>query len=272
MKCPNCGTENIAGAAFCDNCGEPLSDIAPETPPAPATSQPTPPPTAAEPTEIICPSCGASNQPGDNFCTNCGMSLAEAETAAKQPQVVEQPKVEEEEVEVATPTAAEVAGGVVCPDCKTVNQPGDRFCINCGRPLPTTQIAPETEPAEVAEEEEAEEVAAVAPPGAVLTVTTPAANGKEYTVDQDEAIIGRFDPETGDIPDIDLDEADPEQYVSRKHAKLIRKDDKFLLEHLSASNPTFVNRQKIAPSTPCELKDGDSIVMGKTRLKFTIKS
>jgi class 3 adenylate cyclase/tetratricopeptide (TPR) repeat protein len=52
MNCSNCGTENIAGRRFCDNCGSPLA--------------------------VGCPNCGESNRPEARFCGNCGTTLAGA--------------------------------------------------------------------------------------------------------------------------------------------------------------------------------------------------
>ncbi|MFN3763736.1 MAG: zinc-ribbon domain-containing protein, partial [Anaerolineae bacterium] len=66
--CPQCGSQQPDGAAFCDQCGAALGGIAP-TPPVAA---PFPAP-AAGPT--VCPSCGAPVIPGEAFCTNCGAPL-----------------------------------------------------------------------------------------------------------------------------------------------------------------------------------------------------
>ncbi len=47
--CPNCATENVAGARFCNACGARLA-----TP---------------------CPNCGETNPPGSRFCNSCGTRL-----------------------------------------------------------------------------------------------------------------------------------------------------------------------------------------------------
>ena len=57
MHCPNCGSENRAGAKFCDECATPLP--------------------------LACPACGAENRPGAKFCNECATPL----TTQSQPPV-----------------------------------------------------------------------------------------------------------------------------------------------------------------------------------------
>src|SRR5262245_6679513 len=49
MRCPNCGSDNRAGAKFCDECATPLP--------------------------LACPSCGVENRAGAKFCNECATSL-----------------------------------------------------------------------------------------------------------------------------------------------------------------------------------------------------
>src|SRR5207249_7585532 len=50
MRCPNCGSDNRAGAKFCDECAAPL--------------------------RLACPACGTENRPGAKFCNECAAPLA----------------------------------------------------------------------------------------------------------------------------------------------------------------------------------------------------
>ncbi len=63
MECPQCHAENVANAAFCDECGARL--------------------------ESRCANCGESNRLGARYCNQCGASLAsggiELETSAEAP-------------------------------------------------------------------------------------------------------------------------------------------------------------------------------------------
>jgi class 3 adenylate cyclase/tetratricopeptide (TPR) repeat protein len=49
MICPNCGTQNEAGARFCMECATPLGQV--------------------------CPNCGKANQPSAKFCSECATPL-----------------------------------------------------------------------------------------------------------------------------------------------------------------------------------------------------
>jgi ribosomal protein L40E len=49
MRCSNCGSENPADSAFCEQCGRKL--------------------------ELLCPTCQASVSAGARFCRKCGASL-----------------------------------------------------------------------------------------------------------------------------------------------------------------------------------------------------
>src|SRR3954470_21836467 len=50
MRCPTCGTANVAGAKFCVECGPRLA--------------------------LSCPACGALVSAGQRFCAECGTPLA----------------------------------------------------------------------------------------------------------------------------------------------------------------------------------------------------
>ena len=53
--------------------------------------------------------------------------------------------------------------------------------------------------------------------------------------------------------------------VSRQHARLVHKGNKFILEDLNSSNGTFLNEKKI---DTCELNEGDTVLIGKHSLIF----
>ncbi len=56
MRCSNCGSENPAGAKFCEGCAAPLP--------------------------LQCPSCGASNRASAKFCIECAAPLGGVPKAA----------------------------------------------------------------------------------------------------------------------------------------------------------------------------------------------
>ncbi len=78
------GHENPDGSAFCDECGEPLTNTATAsaTPAHTATASTPEDPAATSTGTQVCPSCGATNPAGEAFCSNCGVSLLGAPASA----------------------------------------------------------------------------------------------------------------------------------------------------------------------------------------------
>jgi CRP-like cAMP-binding protein len=84
----------------------------------------------------------------------------------------------------------------------------------------------------------------------------------------DETTIGRADPVTGILPDIDLTPVDTNRSVSRRHAKIIRSGDEFLvLEDVGTVNGTFVNDQRIPTGVPVTIHNGDAVKIGLIAMK-----
>ncbi|WP_298490352.1 zinc-ribbon domain-containing protein [uncultured Chloroflexus sp.] len=76
---------------------------------------------------IICPSCGAQNEPTNRFCDQCGTRLTGAAPTAPAPTAVSPDQ----------PTALAPS----CPVCGATVLPGERFCDNCGADLLATPVA-----------------------------------------------------------------------------------------------------------------------------------
>lgn len=84
----------------------------------------------------------------------------------------------------------------------------------------------------------------------------------------DETTIGRADPVTGILPDIDLTSVDANRSVSRRHAKIICSGNQyFMLEEVGTVNGTYVNDQRIPTGTPVMMHDGDGIKIGLIAMK-----
>jgi CRP-like cAMP-binding protein len=84
----------------------------------------------------------------------------------------------------------------------------------------------------------------------------------------DETTIGRADPVTGILPDIDLTTVDANRSVSRRHAKIIRSGhDYCILEEVGTVNGTYVNDQRIPTGTPVTIHSGDGIKIGLIAMK-----
>ncbi len=108
-------------------------------------------------------------------------------------------------------------------------------------------------------------------PKAKMTILRGGTQGKEFLLETDLTAVGRWDPDGGAFPEIDLTNDDIEAKISRKHARLVRQEGKFMLEDMGSLNGTYINRgPRLVPGEPQEVKDGDEIIMGKTFFKFEI--
>jgi CRP-like cAMP-binding protein len=84
----------------------------------------------------------------------------------------------------------------------------------------------------------------------------------------DETTIGRADPVTGILPDVDLTPVDTNRSVSRRHAKIIRSGSEYyMLEEVGTVNGTYVNDQRIPTGVPVTLHDGDLVKIGLIAMK-----
>lgn len=93
--------------------------------------------------------------------------------------------------------------------------------------------------------------------------------GSLFAVSGNETLIGRFDPVTEQMPDLDLTQVDLKRSVSRRHARLVRTNEGFVLtEEVGALNGTFVNGTKLVTGRPHPLQDGDRVSVGMVKLIF----
>ncbi|MFI5272390.1 MAG: protein kinase [Ktedonobacterales bacterium] len=109
-----------------------------------------------------------------------------------------------------------------------------------------------------------EALAALLPAGA-------ASGGAALLLTAPELIVGRSDPQRGVHPDIDLLPFDPAQTVSRRHARISRRDGHFYLEDLGAFNRTRVNGAPLVPHEETELRSGDMLRLGNVELRFEMR-
>ena len=132
--------------------------------------------------------------------------------------------------------------GLRCPACHSINLLGEAFCETCGSPLPATPY---------------------------LVVTETGLRLNLLQSEQPAIVLGRSDPLSGITPDIDLDPFGAEAAgLSRRHARIMQRDDQYWLEDLNSVNLTYLNNQRLTPDRPAHLKDGDLIRLGRLLLTF----
>lgn len=108
-------------------------------------------------------------------------------------------------------------------------------------------------------------------PKSKLVILRGGTQGKEFVLDSAVTSIGRWDPDGGAFPEIDLTNDDVEAKISRKHSRITYQDHAFMLEDMGSLNGTYINRgPRLVPGEPQEIKDGDEVIMGKTFFRFEL--
>lgn len=150
-----------------------------------------------------------------------------------------------------------------CPnmDCGHENPDGLQLCDECGSKLEASSA--------VATAERPRSNGRAGRPSKLL-ITRGGTVGKEFPLETSaETHIGRWDPDGGAFPEVDLTADDPEAKISRKHARIFLQDGEYYIEDLGSLNGTYVNRgPRLLPGSPQIIKDQDELVMGKTFFKF----
>jgi pSer/pThr/pTyr-binding forkhead associated (FHA) protein len=80
----------------------------------------------------------------------------------------------------------------------------------------------------------------------------------------DAAVIGREDPAL----QIDFEGYPDGQYISHRHAQIVKMNETYYIEDLGSSNGTWVNNIRLAQGQSEPLEADDKIRMGKIELTF----
>jgi len=193
---------------------------------------------------IRCSECGHENMDGLEYCDACGAKLPAVAPAAAE--AVSTPAAAEEE-SPSTISASEAVAETVAAETPALE----------AEPVPVS--APVIAPAP-----------ALVIQNAKLTIVRGGTVGKVFPLQPGDNLVGRWDPDSGAFPEVDLEADDPEARISRKHA-LIRVSDTVMIEDIGSLNGTFVNRgRRLEVGSPATLKDGDEIIVGKTFFKFSL--
>ena len=104
--------------------------------------------------------------------------------------------------------------------------------------------------------------------GILLRIARGETKGAVFVLETGSNQIGRWDPDAGAFPEVDLDAHDPEAKVSRRHARIEWDGaDSLVLEDAGSLNGSFVNRgARLKAGDKVTLKIGDELIFGKTFL------
>jgi hypothetical protein len=153
-------------------------------------------------------------------------------------------------------------GTRICTRCMAGNSSGETFCKVCGDELPAPTGADDT--------------------GATRLIPLPGLEGELVVhedgvgsvgslikLDKDVLLVGRASKLDRVFPEVDLTAADPENYVSRRHAFILRHRNGFVVEDLDSANGTFINETtRVGAHVATSLKDGDRLMFGRTQCTF----
>ena len=145
---------------------------------------------------------------------------------------------------------------VYCGFCGGRIAADDVFCAHCGarQPLAAASAALRTARAT-----------------AKLVVMGTTELDTSFQLHKENNLVGRSDPHSNIFPEVDLSKFDPQAKISRRHARIWREGDTFLVEDLGSVNGTVVNDAvKLAPRHPRVLESGDKLRLGETTLHFLI--
>jgi serine/threonine-protein kinase len=106
---------------------------------------------------------------------------------------------------------------------------------------------------------------------AKLIVTGTTELDAQFPLQKENNLVGRSDPHSNIFPEVDLSRFDPETKVSRRHARIWRQGETFLIEDLNSVNGTVINDAvRLAPHQPRVLESGDKLRLGETTLHFLV--
>jgi serine/threonine-protein kinase len=154
---------------------------------------------------------------------------------------------------------------VFCGFCGQRIVATDLFCAFCGAKQPIAQQGVHSEI-----------YGAASPSTAKLLIEgTSELTAPAFTLQKDENLVGRRDPMSNIFPEVDLSKYDPQTKISRRHARIWRDGQTFLLEDLGSSNGTVLTSSikdsfRLIPHKPQALGNGDKIKIGDTVLHFIV--
>ncbi|MEJ7616985.1 MAG: FHA domain-containing protein [Pyrinomonadaceae bacterium] len=158
------------------------------------------------------------------------------------------------EIGVASTAAVEM---VFCGFCGGRIAGTDLFCAFCGARQPLMGAS-----------------AALHRPSRVtakLVIANTTELNASFMLPKESNLVGRSDPNSQIFPEVDLSRFDPNTKISRRHARIWREGDSFLVEDLGSINGTVMNETvRLAPRQPRELASGDRLRLGETTVHFLV--
>ena len=162
----------------------------------------------------------------------------------------------------------------LCPACgRTIQEIDPKICPFCGA-LMVALNSTETRALDQSEmDEDSVTRLGTSHFGRTMLLIEVSDAGDKFLFDPEKVetlVLGRRDPFSGDLPDIDLEKFDAlDQGVSRRHATIVRRGTSLQIVDSGTPNGSFLNGQRLIPDQPRILRDGDQVRLGKLVLQVS---
>ncbi len=163
---------------------------------------------------------------------------------------------------------------ITCTNCKRENPATEKLCLYCGTVLSGTHEPVSTRALSDTDFGDGEIKWGTASFNARTVLVIHERNTKKrlkfYFDEFEELVLGRSNPETGEVPSVDLSDYDAaEKGVSRRHASIVRRENALDVVDLGAANGTFLNGHRLIPNQARLLRDGDELRLGHLVLRIS---
>lgn len=267
-RCARCGVDNPPSIRFCRMCGNQL-----QTPEAAALAPPPGAPQAA-PRAVPCPRCGTSVDRGASFCGVCGlpsseMNLAPPGSSLPAPALPPAPAPPQAHAPVLAqapvPAQAPAMAPTPAPPSVVVIPPPGNAPSPPAMAAPVAPMIPTVRPAQVQGTPDSARydartdnfgAASVQGVPQLVTILKDGSEGPTYRLTNTTTDIGRFEGNVT-LPD------DP--YLSPRHARIARRNDRYYLRDLGSVNGIFYRIRE-----PAELHHGDVLLVGQQVLRVEV--
>jgi hypothetical protein len=156
---------------------------------------------------------------------------------------------------------------IKCPFCNQAYPENTLFCEECGSYLaPSTGQATDPLLGQTADDVDRGR-------SKYRTLVLAIENGGRFELPlSKEVILGRLDASLAIFPDVDLTgEEGLEKGISRRHARISRRESQVFIEDLNSLNGTFLNANRLVSEIPYPIKDGDQVQMGRLVMTIYLK-
>jgi FHA domain-containing protein len=230
---------------------------------------------------IICPNCRAAHVQGTLFCEQCGSSLIGVlpvdETGATAAPGGSAPGAAgPEEGQDSTPRAGSGESTGVMPPAPEEAGAAPAAAAVLANPLLVDSArsaeddTPGTLPLPGTQERDTGRVTVGSVPTRLRVLVLNTGRLTDW-IDDPVIHVGRTDRSANVFPNIDLEtDGGHNAGVSRRHVRISRQPDGYYLEDLGSINGTFLNRRRLSPGNPTELKDGDEVRLGNIVLRVVL--